>query len=166
MLSEHAVFADSFGALDIPGKGLRVAFEQALVYQPLAAALLEPQPCFLIDFICTEGLTVLLKSREVIIRAWHIHAFQLHAVTDIVNIEVGHVVSEVRQLHTLCRCAFHNFVGEGVRLGASFDTPPAAIGSVFRHVDHFHFCGAGFNTLFELQFLRKRPRAVFRGKGS
>ena len=59
-----------------------------------------------------------------------------------------------------------DFVGEGVRLGASFDTPPAAIGSVFRHVDHFHFCGAGFNTLFELQFLRKRPRAVFRGKGS
>ena len=62
----------------------------------------------------------------------------------------------------LCRCAFHNFVGESVRLGASFDTPPAAISSIFRHIYHFHFCGAGFNTLFELQFLCKRPRAVFR----
>ena len=26
------------------------------------------------------------------------------------------VICEVRQLHALCRCAFHDFVGEGVRL--------------------------------------------------
>lgn len=91
----------------------------------------------------------LLQGRKVVVRTWHIHAFQIYSVTDVVNIEVGHVFSEVRKFYALCRCAFHNFFGEGVRLRPSFDTPPAAIGSVFRHVDHFHFCGAGFNTLFE-----------------
>ena len=42
VFSEQAVFADCFGALNVSGKGLGVAFEQALVYKPVAAAFLEP----------------------------------------------------------------------------------------------------------------------------
>ena len=64
------------------------------------------------------------------------------------------------------RTSLDDLVGEGVRFGACFYTPPAAIGSVFRHVNHSLSYRAGFNTPFELQFLRRRPRAVFRRKGS
>ena len=68
MLAEQSVGRELVLTLDKTSERQRVAFEQSLVHQLFAAAILQPYPCILVEFISAEGLAVLLPSREVFTR--------------------------------------------------------------------------------------------------
>ena len=74
VLTQKAEFADGLRALDVSRKGLGVALNQPWVYQPVAAAFLQPADGLCKNEVRTERLTVALLGGQVAAGMRHVRA--------------------------------------------------------------------------------------------